>query len=125
MEITYRTYTISIGATEQRDGEMATEACIFQGYQPIHSLFTYIGQEALALELAQRWVDDQEGGALPVSALPAPIDPAYAQRRAAVLAERNRLDREAEEAELQLLAHAAMESARKVERRFFGNHPVR
>lgn len=124
METNYRGYQISVGATERRNGEMATEACIFQGYQPVHSLFAYIGQNTLALELAQQWIDQREGGALPVSNAPPAFDPACAQRRGAALAERGRLDQEAKEAEIQLLMHSAADSARRIERRFFGNHPV-
>lgn len=56
-ETTYRNYTISVGVTERRDGETVTEACIFQGYTPIHSIYTFVGQDALALEKARAFID--------------------------------------------------------------------
>lgn len=60
MQTTYRNYQISVGTTERRDGSIVTEACIALDYQPLHSIFTYYGQEALALEQAQRWIDERE-----------------------------------------------------------------
>lgn len=125
MQTTYRNYTINIGATERRDGSMATEACISVDYQPLHSLFVFLGQDALALEKAQAWIDAREGGALPVSALPIAVDPTYAQRRAAAVVERGRLDVTADEAEIARQMGANADSAHRVSVRYFGNAGVR
>lgn len=119
-EQTYRNHTISIGATERRDGSVVTEACISVNYQPLHSIYTFLGQDALALELAQRWVDAQEG-AVADTALPAVLDPTYAERRATLHAERVRLDIAAEEEVHARRAGVAADAAHRVSIRYFGN----
>lgn len=124
-ETTYRNYTISIGATERRDGSIVTEACISVNYQPLHSIFTIaINQDALALELALRWVDEREGAVIE-TAVPIALDPTYAARRAILHAERARLDIAAEEEAHARRAGVAADAAHHVSVRYFGNAEVR